>query len=222
MRSKRALGSSLLAVLAACSSGDATGLGAPESQGSLEHPYFPLQPGIVWLYVGEDDGVPIEEEVTVLDAIQWSNGAECFPVQQRLFVEGEFTEVTTEWFAPDAAGNIWQLGEESWLVTNGVLELSPDSWWADRDGAQAVLVLSAEPRVGQVLLLEFPHGAETLTVESLTATAATPAGSFARCLEVHEDAGGDQDILLYAPGTGLAEVRSANGYRLLAATRRKP
>lgn len=187
----------------------------------IDHPYFPVQPGTVWYYEGEDDGEPLYEEVAALDPVAWFDGQLCLPLQQRRFLSATLVEVTTEWFAQDAVGNVWQYGEDSFVVEAGQLVATRDSWRAGVGGALAVLLFPAAPGVGDVTVLDLPHGQESYEVVAVDAVASTPAGTFGECLERHENPGDpDQDILLYAPGTGLAEVRAANGYKLLVAVQR--
>ena len=205
-------------LLAACGSRLDSGVAAaaPEvNRPGIDNPFQPLVPGTVWHYVGMLDGEPLLEIVEALEPERFAGMPECVPLEQRRFVAGDLFELTTEWFAADAVGDLWSFGEESWQVEEGVFVRSADSWRAG-DGVAPVRVLPARPAAGQLHELVLPHGREWRAVVALDVAVDTPYAAFADCLEIHENPDDpDEDILLYAPGTGLAAQRAANGYKLL-------
>lgn len=54
-----------------------------------------------------------------------------------------------DWFAQDADGNVWYLGEESTEYEDGEGVSTEGSWEAGVDGALPGIVMPAEPTVGQ-------------------------------------------------------------------------
>ena len=92
--------------------------------------------------------------------------------------------------------------------TSGVLG---DAWDAGVDGAEAFMVLAADPRVGDVYV-DGGDGDE-LTVLSLGTTVTVPFGTFEGCLEVQEtnpEDPDDEDLIIYAPGVGMVSESAAD------------
>lgn len=194
---------------------------APDAGPPAGHPFLPLEPGTVWTYVGEDDGEPYVERIVALESVAWSDGTSCVPLVEERRVGGDVVETTTEWFAVDDAGNVWQFGEESWQRGPGGWVLGADAWRAGEGSAVPVPFLPAVPVAGDEFVLRLPHGDETRRIVATDAVASTPFGDFDECLEVHENPDDpDHDVMLYAPGTGLAAQRAQNGYKLLVDVQR--
>ena len=70
---------------------------------------------------------------------------------------GETVEDTFDWYAQDAFGNLWYLGEDTKEYENGKVASTEGSWEAGVDGAQAGIILPADPTVGHGL----PPGVST-------------------------------------------------------------
>lgn len=189
-------------------------------------PLLPLEPGTVWIYEGDSDGLPLVEEIAVLDPVAFGgidSDRQCLPVVERRYLDGQLVEVSIEWLMHAADGSVWQLGEASLLLdANGDFRPSGDDWRAGEAGAEPVLVLPANPEVGAVIEQRLPHGTETYRIVRDDAVVETPAGTFGDCTEVHEGSGGeDQDIVLYAPGVGVVAAQAANGRKVLVRIRRR-
>jgi hypothetical protein len=58
-------------------------------------------------------------------------------VHDQAFVKGELVEDTLDWFAQDAAGNVWYFGEDAKELEDGVVVSTEGSWEAGVDGARA-------------------------------------------------------------------------------------
>jgi hypothetical protein len=179
----------------------------------VEHPYFPLRPGTVRVYEGEYAGSQRRDDVRVLEQTRVIADVTCTAVVQEVFLDGELSEVTTEWFAQDADGSVWKFGEDTAELDAGVFVATEDSWVAGEDGAVQWMFLAAEPHVGDRYVGYRPGGQEVVDIISLTGTATVPAGIFADCLEAEEnpDDVDDKDIILFAPGVGLVSESSHTG-----------
>jgi hypothetical protein len=57
-------------------------------------------------------------------------------VHDQAFVKGELVEDTLDWFAQDAAGNVWYFGEDTKELEDGVVVSTEGSWEAGVDGAR--------------------------------------------------------------------------------------
>lgn len=187
---------------------------APAYVEQIDNPYFPLRPGTMWVYEGDDDGQVRRDDVQVLPGTELVLGVACTVVLQEVHLDGELAEVTTAWFAQDDAGNVWHFGEQSIEFEEGAPLLAEDSWKAGVDGAEPWILVGGEPRPGDVYVGVHPGGTEMFTVASVTEIATTPLGTFAECVAMEEtnpDDPDDADRIIYAPGVGLVTEESANG-----------
>lgn len=186
------------------------------------NPYFPLIPGTRWVYVGEDDGETVTVEVT--DTIRMIEGVPAIVVNDvvELTESGEVIENTDDYYAQDLDGNVWYLGEIAFNYEEGELVDIEGSWQAGRDGAQAGVIMFAEPQVGMAYRQEFlPAEAEDAgRVISVTGTAESEAASCDGDCVITEDFtplepdGLEQKV--YAPGVGpILEIDPESGEPVL-------
>ena len=177
--------------------------------GDVDHPYFPLHAGSAWVYEGDSEGQHRRDVVRVLDERTAITGIECVAVVQEVYLDGELSEITTEWFAQDRDGNVWKFGEDSLEADGSGFAQSEDSWIAGEEGREPWLFLAAQLAVGD----EFTDGEDIVVVTRLGATAEVPAGSFHNTVEADEnpDDEDDKDIIIYAPSVGLISEQSASG-----------
>jgi hypothetical protein len=186
----------------------------------VSHRFFPMTPGMVRIYEGEDEGQLRRDEVRVLAVPLDISGVACTGTHQEVFLDGELAEVTEEWFAQDLAGNVWKFGEQSVEFDEGGIALTGDSWTAGVEGAVPWMAFAADPRVGDQHFANGIDGPEMLEVLSVNETATVPAGAFEGCLQIVENPDDpDEDIILYAPGVGLVSETSASGRIDLASIR---
>ena len=57
-------------------------------------------------------------------------------------------EVTKDWYAQDADGNVWYLGEDTKEYENGKVVSTAGSWEHGVDGAYAGIIIPADPEPG--------------------------------------------------------------------------
>src|SRR5207344_2895483 len=88
--------------------------------------------------------------------------------------------LAVRWYAEDTAGNVWWFGQRVARRGPHVDLLATRSWTAGREGAQAGLLVSAAPRVGDGYLTGYqPHVVESRsTVVSIDATVALPTHDY--------------------------------------------
>jgi hypothetical protein len=155
----------------------------------IDHPYWPMRPGTRWIYrqTGEDgDGRRIE--VTVTNRTRTIMGIQARVVHDVVTEDGEVTEDTYDWYAQDAHGNVWYLGEDTREVEDGKVTSTEGSWQAGVDGAQPGILLPARPNPGMVYRQEY-HGTaaqDTAAVLSLHQRAKVPSGLFDHVLITKE------------------------------------
>jgi hypothetical protein len=174
---------------------------------TIDNPFMPLPPGTNFVYVG-DTGNGIESNVvSVTHNTKVILGVTCIEVHDVVFTDGVLTEDTRDWFAQDAAGNVWYFGENSQELENGLPVSLEGSWTAGVDGAKPGIIMKANPVVGDFYRQEFSLGnAEDLAeVVSLTNSVMVPFGSFTNCLQTAETTPLEPDALehkFYAAGVG--------------------
>jgi hypothetical protein len=166
---------------------------------AIDNPYLPLQPGNRWVY--ESTGIDPETlTVTVTDDTREIQGITTTVVHDVVRdASGKVVESTFDWFAQDRAGNVWYFGEDT---TEYDARGRPDhsgSWEAGVDGAQAGLVMPAEPRVGdgyqqESVNLGFDSFTDLLQTEATTPLAPSLV-----------------EQKYYAPGVGLVLEQTVQG-----------
>lgn len=174
----------------------------------VDHPYLPLTPGQRWVYEGMEDDEVERVEVTVTSDRKEIMGISAIVVRDTVTVDGDLVEDTYDWFAQDRDGNVWYLGEDSKEYEDGEVVSTAGSWQAGVDGAQAGIVMQAEPTVGQAYRQEYyPGEAEDLAeVVRQGESASVPAGEFDDVLVIKEWNPLEPDVVeekYYAPGVGL-------------------
>jgi hypothetical protein len=110
------------------------------------------------VYEGVSDGELEHIEVVVTDERRQVMGIEAVVVRDTVTVDGELAEDTDDWFAQDADGNVWYLGEESTEYEDGEAVSTEGSWEAGVDGALPGIVMPADPTVGQAYRQEYYEG----------------------------------------------------------------
>ncbi len=187
----------------------------------IDNPYWPLAPGSRWVY-RETDGQGGEQrvEVTVTEREKTILGIAATVVHDVVTEDGELVEDTWDWYAQDTSGNVWYLGEDTKEYANGEVVSTEGSWEAGVDGAQAGIVMPAEPRPGLAYRQEYLAGEaeDRARVLRLNGRADVPFGSFDGLVVTEETTPLEPDVLehkFYAPGIGLvlAVARSGGGGR---------
>jgi hypothetical protein len=218
-RTKSLLAAIAFVMLSACNGSNSLGpitdpdydpmIDASDFDGSpIDNPYYPLIPGTTFHYEGEtEDGFEVND-VIVTDDVKMILGIMATVVHDQVFLGGELTEDTFDWYAQDKLGNIWYLGEDSREMENGQVVSTAGSWEAGVDGAKPGIIMQADPQVGQRYYQEFYEGEaeDEAMVVSLNASAVVPFGNFAGCLQTNDFTRlepGASENKYYCPGTGL-------------------
>jgi hypothetical protein len=126
----------------------------------IDNPYWPMKPGSRWVYRETDsEGANQRVVVTVTRKTKKiANGVEARVVHDVVSEDGEFVEVTDDWYAQDSDGNIWYLGEDTTEYENGKPHSTEGSFEAGVDGAQAGIALPADPEPGMTYRQEYSAG----------------------------------------------------------------
>jgi hypothetical protein len=174
----------------------------------IDNPYWPMAPGSRWVYRElDEEGNEQRVEVTVTNETKTIMGIEARVVHDVVTQDGEVVEDTYDWYAQDADGNVWYLGEDTKEYENGKVVTTAGSWEAGVDGAQPGVVVPAAPEAGMTYRQEYYAGEaeDAAQVLSLDERAEVPAGSYDRVLLTKEFTPLEPDVLeykLYAPNVG--------------------
>jgi hypothetical protein len=148
----------------------------------IDNPWWPMRPGARWVYrETEPDGTRQRIVVTVTARTRRiANGVLARVVRDTVTEDGELVEDTRDWYAQDRAGNVWYLGERTRDYEDGRIVSTAGSFEAGVDGAQAGVVMPADPRPGQRYRQEHYAGRaeDRGSVVSLDERAQVPAGLF--------------------------------------------
>ena len=86
-------------------------------------------------------------------------GVRATVLHDNLYLAGKLAERTSDWYAQDADGNVWYLGEDTAeLDRNGRVTSTEGSWQAGVDGAEAGIYMPAQPKVGESYSQEYYKG----------------------------------------------------------------
>jgi hypothetical protein len=184
--------------------------------GTVDNPYFPLEPGTTYRYRGTTEGEVEKDVVTVLEKTKEVMGVTCTVVKDVVSTQGEIAEKTFDWYAQDRDGNVWYFGEDSAEYENGHPASTEGSWEAGVDGALPGIIMLARPATGDRYRQEYAAGeAEDVgRVIDLGGAADVPFGSFDD-VWITEDSSLIETNLIehkyYARGVGVVLERSIKG-----------
>jgi hypothetical protein len=188
-----------------------------EFTSEIDNPWMPFAVGAKWVY-RETDGEGAEQkvEVTVLDETREIMGIEARVVHDVVTEDGEVIEDTFDWYAQDAEGNVWYLGEDTKEFENGKVATTAGSWEAGVDGAQPGILVPAEPEDGMTYRQEYYAGEaeDAAEVLSLDEQAEVPFGRFDGVLMTKEYTPLQPEILehkFYAQRVGMVLALAISG-----------
>jgi hypothetical protein len=183
----------------------------------VDNPYFPLEPGTTWMYISVLSHTSVETTVvTVTSDPKTVMGVEATVVHEQVIVDGELVEDTFDWFAQDAAGNVWYLGEDTKEYEDGQIVSTGGSWEAGVDGAEPGIIMLATPTTGATYAQEGAPGVaeDQAKVISTGATVTVPYGTFSDAVQIAEWSKldrGPRQIKTYASGVGLVMEARRSG-----------
>ena len=180
--------------------------------------WYPLLPGMKWVYVGREDGVPARDVVRVLDRVKLIDGVPCAVVRDKVFHRGKLHERTTDWYTQDGRGRVWYYGEATAeLDRHGKVVSREGSWRAGRAGARPGIFMPRRPRVGQSFEQEHfaGHAEDHFSVLTLHASITTPFaaydGNVLKTKEWTPLEPGVRDRKYYVRGIGQVAERTVKG-----------
>ena len=178
-----------------------------ESTTRIDNPYWPMRPGSRWVYRQTDAEGDKRIEVTVTHQTKPILGVVARVVHDVMTEDGQVKEDTYDWYAQDAQGNVWYLGEDTKQLEDGKVISTEGSWQAGVDGAQPGILLPANPKPGMAYRQEYDgaKAQDTAAVLSLHQKAMVPSGLFEHVLITKEFTPLEPKLLqhdFYARGVG--------------------
>jgi hypothetical protein len=175
----------------------------------IDNPYWPMKPGTRCVY-RETDGHGGRQRVVVRVTRRTKRvaaGIRARVVRDTVTEGGKLVEDTFDYYAQDAKGSVWYLGEDTTEYENGKPVSKEGSWEAGVDGAKAGIIMLAHPKVGRRYKQEdYPgHAEDGAKVLSLREQVQVPAGHYRRALLIKEFNPLEPKVLeykLYARGVG--------------------
>lgn len=177
------------------------------------NPYFPLLPGAVLHFAGEEDDegeiVEVTNVISVLDATEMVDGVETRVIEERESKDGELVEISHNFFALcRETGDVWYFGEDVDIYEDGVVVAHDGAWRTGENGATAGIIMPGTPILGARAYQEQAPGVALDRGEfaSVTSVLTVPAGTFDHVVRVDETTElvpGDLSQKWYAPGIGL-------------------
>jgi hypothetical protein len=178
---------------------------------AIDNPYWPMSPGSKWVF-RETDTKGAEERVVVevTDRTKTiANGVEARVVRDTVTENGVPVEVTDDWYAQDADGNIWYLGEATTEYVDGKPDNTSGSFEAGVDGAQPGIAMPANPEPGLSYRQEYYKGEaedEGAIITVGEEQVQVPFGYFSDGVVMTRDLVPTepkvQELKFYAPGVG--------------------
>jgi hypothetical protein len=184
----------------------------------IDNPYWPMEPGTRWTYREiDEEGKELKVVVIVTtETKQIANGITARVVRDTVTEDGELIEDTKDWYAQDAEGNIWYLGEDTAEFEDGELTTRSGSFEAGVDGALPGIIMPADPQPRMRYRQEYYEGEAEDNGEVLSTNemAEVPFGQFEDVLLTKDTITIEPDVLeykLYARGVGPVLVFGVSG-----------
>jgi len=184
----------------------------------IDHPYAAFSTLKRAVYEGKERDletghmVKKRVEVTVRDTAEMVVGVKATVVEVSDYDDGELVGKTLAFYAQDAAGVVYHLGEQVDDLEGGKVVGHEGQWFAGEKGARAGVFMPATLKVGAVFEQERAPGVaeDRSKVVAIGKTVKVRAGSYKDCIETE-----DQDPIerttvrkVYAKGIGLLRQSS--------------
>lgn len=157
---------------------------------AVTNPLMPLVPGTSWTFEADTEDGTERVVVQVLEETRTVNGVVATVVWDRVYLDDILAEDTRDWYAQDAAGNVWYLGEESYEMAGADTLNMEGSWEWGVDGALPGIYMWADPaaHVDEPYRQEYYEDeAEDWGMVTATGVSVTvPAGSYTGCIETED------------------------------------
>jgi hypothetical protein len=190
----------------------------------VDNSLFPLVPETKYTY---REGETQTNEISVLSETKTIAGVVATVVHDVASEDGEVIEDTFDYYAQDASGAVWYLGEDTKALSDGVVSSTEGSWLTGVDGAKSGYIIPPTLSVGLNFRQEYLACAaeDQAVVLELDTAVAVPAGSFTGCMKTRNTTRLEPTVVeekYYCPGTGLVlavDLGTGERFELLSITK---
>jgi hypothetical protein len=185
--------------------------------GTIDNRFWPLTPGTAYHYRGVRGSTPQIDDEVVTNQTKQILGITATVVRDVVSEHGSPIERTFDWYAQDAQGNVWYMGEDSFELRHGRFVKASDSWESGVDGAQPGIIMPADPMPGEAYRQEYYPPGQALDearVLRLDGSIEVPYGSYTGVLVTSERSPLEPQTeeKYYAPGLGEVAERVVKGH----------
>jgi hypothetical protein len=184
----------------------------------IDNRYWPMEPGTRWTYREiDEEGKELVVVVTVsTETKRLANGITARVVRDTVTEDGELIEDTIDWYAQDAEGNVWYMGEDTAEFEGGKVTTKGGSWEAGVDGALPGIMVPANPVDDMKYRQEYyaEEAEDNGEVLGVGEQVEVPAGHFTDALLTKDTNALEPKVLefkLYAPGVGPVLALGVSG-----------
>jgi hypothetical protein len=175
---------------------------------NINNPYFPLPEERVSILEGDDEGVAVRLQITVLDRTEKVAGVKTRVVEEREWEDDELIEVSQNFFVQAPDGTVCYYGEEVDIYEDGKVVSHEGAWRAGKNGNRPGIIMPANPAVGMKYAQEVAPGIaeDQAEIIAIGKTVKVPAGTLKDTLITRETTPlepGSESFKAYAAGVGL-------------------
>ncbi len=201
-------------------SGDTEAINPPDFSSTITHSLLPLSAVRTTEFAGrqkKDDGGTSEVRVVsrLLDKTDTIAGVTVAVVEVTEHKDGQFHELTEDYYAQHRDGTVWYFGERVTNYKDGKPADHDGTWLAGENGHRPGVFMPAVPTVGQEFAPEQIPGVadERAKVLELGLDMTVPAGKFTGCMKTEDrDLLDDQkEFKFYCPRAGLVREEGPKG-----------
>jgi hypothetical protein len=184
---------------------------------TIDNPWFPLEPGTVLTYKGEDEGTPARDVLRVTHRTKKILGIRATVIDDRVIEHGRVVERTSDYYAQDKAGNVWYLGEDTATYKpNGQIESREGTFRAGRRGARGGIFMPAHPKVGDSGWQEYfvGHAQDRFKILNFHTKVRTPAATSRHAMLIEETTPLERGVVdhkIYVRGIGTVREETVKG-----------
>ena len=180
---------------------------------NVDNPWFPFPAGRHWTY--REGNVRTVVTVTGRTRLM-ADGVVARVVHDESRERGVPVEITDDYYAQDAKGTVWYMGEATTAYEKGKPPSTEGSWEAGVDGARPGVIVPAHPKVGMAYRQEFlkGHAEDHAKIVSRNARVKVPLRRFRHTLMTLETTPLEPDVLeakFYARGVGVVLAVGLSG-----------
>jgi hypothetical protein len=179
--------------------------------------WFPLKPGYQSVRLGRLNRGHRElthrRVFTVTDVFKTINGVRSVGVLDQDIDAGQVAEQALDFFAKDRRGTVWYLGSYTEAYEGGQFVNAADAWLAGVNGAEAGIMMKANPRTGTPAYIQAKVPGDEPDVAQVSKTGVRNCVPFKcyRNVLVIQEGGPSGEAKYFAPGVG--DIRTQPLYK---------